>query len=56
MFNMWDGTLKTYRENVACRAGSTQAYVVVKGEKQSVQSVVKIELPKAKFRTIFQNF
>ena len=43
MFNKWprDGTLKIYRKNVACRAGSTQAYVAqpVKGDKQSVQSV-----------------
>ena len=32
-----DGTLKSYRKNVACRAGSTEAYVAhpVKGDKLS---------------------
>ena len=44
MFNKWprDGTLKTYRKNLACRSGSTQAYAAhpVKGDKQSVQSLV----------------
>ena len=33
MFNKWpeDGTLKTNRKNVACRAGSTYAYVAHPG-------------------------